>query len=195
MPGNETAAPAGPKLLAICGSLRAGSHTRKALEIAIAGARQAGGELEVVDLEQLKLPFFDGDGGPASQTPEAVRFKALVKGADGLLIATPVYHDSYSGVLKNALDLLYVELQDKLAALIAVGGGRVGQGQALEHLRAVFRETSCWVIPRQVAVPQSAEAFDEQGQPKDKELTTRLSALGMELVLRCKQLRPRRRAP
>jgi NAD(P)H-dependent FMN reductase len=179
--------------VAICGSLRTGSHTRKALEVALGGVRQAGGEVEVVDLGQLNLPFFDD--GPSRQSPEAVRFVGIVKAADGLLIATPVYHDSYSGVLKNALDFLYEELSDKVAALIAVGGGRVGQGQALEHLRAVFRETSTWVIPRQVAVPQSKAAFDEQGQPQDKELATRLSALGMELVLRCKQLRPRRRTP
>jgi FMN reductase len=192
-PGNETAAAAAPKVVAICGSLRVGSHTRKALALAIEGARKVGGEVEVVDLGQLKLPFFDG--GPAREEPEALRFRGLVKAADALLVATPVYHDSFSGGLKNALDLLYEELHDKLAALIAVGGGKVGQGQALEHLRAVFRETSCWVLPRQVAVPQSGEAFDEQGQPKDREVATRLGALGMELVARCKQLRPRRRTP
>lgn len=191
-PGSEVAAPAGPKLVALCGSLRVGSYTRMALQLAIEGAKKAGGEIEVVNLGEPGLPFFSGD--PAKEVPEAAPFKNLVKQADGLLIATPVYHDSYSGVLKNALDHLYEELSDKVAALIAVGGGRVGQGQALEHLRAVFRETSVWVIPRQVAVPRSEEAFDEKGQPTDKEVESRLTALGMELVLRCKQLRPRRRA-
>jgi NAD(P)H-dependent FMN reductase len=191
-PGSEVAAPARPKVVALCGSLRVGSYTRMALQLAIDGASKAGGDIEVFDLGQTRLPFFDG--GPAKEIPEAARFRSLVKEADGLLIATPVYHDSYSGVLKNALDLLYEELNEKVAALIAVGGGRVGQGQALEHLRAVFRETSCWVVPRQVAVPRSEESFDEKGQPKDKEMETRLTALGMELVMRCKQLRPRRRA-
>ena len=45
------------------------------------------------------------------------------------------------------------------------------------------------------AIGLRACAFDEQGLPRDKELSTRLSSLGMELVLRCKQMRPKRRAP
>jgi NAD(P)H-dependent FMN reductase len=190
-PSNEAAGPVAPRIIAICGSLRVGSHTRKALEVAIAAVRKVGGEVEVVDLRESRLPPFDD--GPSRETPEALRFTEQVKAADGLLIATPVYHDSYSGPLKNALDYLYKELLDKVAALVAVGGGRVGQGQALEHLRAVFRETGAWVLPRQVAIPQSGEAFDEQGQLRDPEIARRLEALGMELVLRCKQLRPRRR--
>ncbi|HLL55238.1 MAG TPA: NAD(P)H-dependent oxidoreductase [Myxococcaceae bacterium] len=185
--------PSAPKVIALCGSLRAGSHTRKALDLAIEGAKKGGAEVTLVELSGLKLPPFDD--GPSKEDPEVVRWKELVKAADGLLIGTPVYHDSYGGMLKNALDFLYLELADKVAGLIAVGGGRVGQGQALEHLRAVLREPNTWVLPRQVVIPSSKEAFDENGALKDKETVTRLGMLGMELVARCKQLRPKKRAP
>jgi len=188
-PAPAAAPPA--KVVALCGSLRAGSHSRMALDVAMEGVKKGGAEVIVADLSVL--PLFDA--GPASREhPETVRFKELVKGADGLLFVTPVYHDSYSGVLKNALDLLLDDLADKVAALVAVGGGRVGQGQALEHLRAVLREMSVWVLPKQVVIHESAGAFEQNGLPKDRDASTRLLSLGLELVLRCKQLRlPKRR--
>ncbi|WP_309895743.1 NAD(P)H-dependent oxidoreductase [Archangium sp.] len=178
------------KLVALAGSLRRQSASRKALQVAIDGARKLGGEVRVVDLAEPRLPLFED--GVTHVDPAVVQFRDAVRECDGLLIATPVYHDSYSGVLKNALDHLYKELTDKVVALIAVGGGRTGQGQALEHLRAVLRETSTWVIPRQVVVPQADTAFDASDRPTDPEVETRLTQLGAELVLRCRTMRPKR---
>lgn len=186
----EPGAPSAAKIVAISGSLRPGSITRKALDLAVESARKIGGDVNIVDLREWRLPPCDDT---ASKTDaEANRFRQEVKAADGLLIATPVYHESMGGMLKNALDLLYPELLEKIAALIAVGGGRVGQGQALEHLRSVLRETGTWVLPRQVAVFSSDHALDEGGAFKDKEVVERLNALGQELVLRCRKMRPRR---
>jgi len=181
------------QLVALSGSARPGSHTRRAVELAVEGARSAGAEVTWVDLSEWKLPLFD-DTPNTTTHPEVVRLKAAIKAADALLVGTPVYHDSVGGSLKNALDFLYqAELAEKVAGLIAVGGGRLGQHQALEHLRAIFRETSTWALPRQVAVPNSGEAFDEAGKPREKELELRLTMLGKELVVRTRQLRPPRR--
>jgi NAD(P)H-dependent FMN reductase len=191
--GSAVAAPP-IRLVAFCGSARPGSFTRKALEIAAAASRAMGAELTVVDLAEWRLPPFDNTPATEREHPEVQRLKALVRDADGLLIATPTYHDSYSGILKNALDLLYFsELSDKLAGLISIGGGKFGHGQALEHLRAVLRETGTWVLPRQVILPESEKAFDEAGQLIDPELKTPLEMLGQELVLRTRLLRIRRR--
>lgn len=190
---NEQPAAAPFQLVALSGSARPGSHTRKAVAIAAEAAAKTGGAVTWVDLAQWKLPHFD-DTLETKAAPEVVRLREVVKAADALLIGTPVYHDSLGGALKNALDFLYQpELQDKVTALIAVGGGRLGQHQALEHLRAVLRETGAWTLPRQVAVPSADDAFDEQGQAKDKEIDMRLRVLGQELMLRCRQLRPKRR--
>lgn len=181
------------KLLPILGSLSEKSRTRLALDVAIGGARKTPLGVTVLDPLLPRLPLFEGDA--SKNTPESVAFRAQVAQADALLVATPVYHDSYSGVLKNGIDHLYDELRDKVVALIAVGGGRTGQGQALEHLRAVFRETSCWVLPRQVAIASAEKMFDEAGKLLDAELETRLTQLGQELVLRTRQLRPKSVAP
>lgn len=179
------------KVVALSGSLRSGSNTRKALDVALSGMGRLGAVVTLVDLSERPLPPFDGT--PSLEHPETVRFRSEVRQADGLLIATPVYHDSFAGMVKNALDLLYDELLEKVAAVLAVGGGRVGHGQALEHLRAVLRETGTWVIPRQVVIGSADQAFDAAGKPKEKEVETRLVALGQELVLRCLSLRPKRR--
>jgi NAD(P)H-dependent FMN reductase len=172
----------------LCGSLRKQAGSLKALKLAGASAEKQGAELVWTDLGAL--PLFED--GVTTTAPAVVAFRASIAACDALLISTPVYHDSYSGVLKNALDHLYQELYDKVAALIAVGGGRSSQSLALEHLRTVLRETSTWVLPRQVLVPKVEAAFDEAGKPVDAEIETRLKMLGTEVVARCRVLRPRR---
>lgn len=182
------------KVMALCGSPRPGSYTRMALDVAAEAARKMGAEVTVVDLSEWRLPLFEGDMSAPATDATVLRFKAAVAEAQGLLVATPVYHDSFSGVLKNAIDHLYQELANKVAGLIAVAGGRAGHGLALEHLRTVLRETNTWVLPRQVPVGMSKEAFDEERKPRDPETALRLTALGQELVMRTKLLRPARPA-
>lgn len=179
---------------ALFGSMRVTSLSRRALDIALEGVAKAGVPAEVVELGRPALPLLEE--GVTDKDPAVVAFRDLVRSCDALLVSTPVYHDSFSGALKNALDLLYDELSDKVIGLVAVGGGSTGQGQALEHLRSVFRETGSWVIPRQVAIAKAKEMFDPAtNRPKDPELDARLVRLGQEVVLRCRQLRPKRAPP
>jgi NAD(P)H-dependent FMN reductase len=175
------------QVLALAGSLRSSSVSRMALEIAIEGAQRAGGTVTAIHLGEPALPLFDAADSATSTA--VLRFKTLAQKADALLLATPVYHDSMSGVLKNALDFLYDELEDKVVGLISVGGGRAGQGLALEHLRAVLREMNAMTLNRQVLLSGAADAFDENGVPRDTAMATRLRQLGQEVVLRAKLLR------
>ncbi|HEY4312845.1 MAG TPA: NAD(P)H-dependent oxidoreductase [Pirellulales bacterium] len=85
---------------------------------------------------------------------------------------------SFSGVLKNALDLTELEdWQGKLISLIGVSGGSMGPLGALSGLRDVGRGLHAWVLPRQVAIAAAHKVFDEQGQPQDK-LRDRLFKFG-----------------
>lgn len=193
MAGTEAVAAPPVKVVAFSGSARTGSFTRKALDVSLDAVTRAGAEVTLVDLGEWRLPPFDNSPEVEKENPTVQRLRACVRSADALLLATPVYHDSYSGLLKNALDLLYYdELSEKIAALMAVGGGKVGHGQALEHLRAVLRETGTWVLPRQVVIGTADQAFDTSGQLNDKELVTRLTLLGQELVMRARLMRRRR---
>jgi len=146
-----------PHVVAICGSLRAESHTRKALTHALAAADSAGAETELLDLREWDLPVFDADDRDAG---DAAAFTRRVRAADAILLGTPMYHGSYSSALKNALDYCgFDEFENKTVGLLAVSGGNFPI-TALEHLRSVCRALNAWVLPYQAAVPNASRAFD-----------------------------------
>lgn len=170
------------RLLAISGSLRAGS-TLKALRIALAGAEEAGAAVRVADLSDYELAFCSGEKAPERKGRGFARLREEVHAAHGILLVTPEYHGSFSGVLKNALDLLEIDdFQGKLLGLVAVAGSKQGAGGALTGLRAVARSLKVWVLPQDVSVPESGKAFAADGQAADPALQARLLDLGRTLA-------------
>ena len=128
------------RVLGICGSLRPESWTRVALKIALAGAEEMSATAELVDLRDYDLPFCVGEDS-AEQKPGVQRLRQRVSEASGVILATPNYHGTVSGVLKNALDLMSVrEFEGKVVGLIGVSGGRMG-GMTLNALQMAERCT------------------------------------------------------
>ena len=165
-------------VVALCGSLRDGSHTRTALAVALDAARSAGATTELVDLRALDLPVFDADTDDAGDADE---LRTTVAGADAILLGTPMYHGSYSSPLKTALDYCgFDEFEDKTVGLLAVAGGGFPV-TALEHLRSVCRALDAWVIPHQAAIPKAYDAF-EDGEFVDDGLADRVRTLGRRAV-------------
>jgi len=169
------------RIAALCGSLRPGSYTRMALEAALRGAAESGCETDLIDLREFQLPFA---GAAAGEEPAgAVRLRERIGAADGVVLGTPEYHGSFSGVLKNALDLTgFSEWEGKMLGLVGVSGGRMGAHEALNSLRVVGRALHAWVIPEQVSIPEAWKRFDEQGHLQDGELAARLLAVGREVA-------------
>ena len=169
------------KIVGILGSLRADSYSALALQQAIERVRALGAEAEILDLREMTLPFCDGGSEyPDYRDVEVLRDK--VKAADGLILATPEYHGSVSGVLKNALDLMSFEhLSGKVAGIISVLGGQTNSN-ALNDLRIIVRWVHGWVIPEQIAVGQAWQAFDPEGKLKDDKLSQRFDAFAQSLV-------------
>jgi FMN reductase len=171
------------KIVAIVGSLRESSTSRHALRLAAAGAERAGATVEWLELRELELPLCDGRRGNDSYGPGVQRMLAAVRDADALLVGSPEYHGSMTGVLKNALDLLGEEpVQGKLVGLLAVARGDAGAMNTLNHLRHVFRWMGAWVLPTQVSVPRAKEAFGPDGEPTREGLGDELGRLGAETV-------------
>lgn len=165
-------------IVALCGSQRDGSHTRQALEQALAAAEANGATTEIVDLAEVNLPVFDPDH---SDVGDATELRQRVRKADGVLLGSPMYHGSYSSVLKTALDYCgFDEFADTTVGLLVVSGGGFPT-PALEHLRSVAQALDAWVLPRQVAIPNSHSAF-EKGELTDESLIERVEALGTDLV-------------
>lgn len=167
-----------PHVVAICGSRRGGSYTRKALEEALIAVRDAGGSVELVDLAEMELPPFDPDHPEAGNGKRVAR---SVGSADAIILGTPMYHGSYSGVLKNAIDYCgFDEFEGKTVGLLVVSGGPFPTS-AMTHLRDVCRSLRAWVLPHQAAIPRARSAFDADGIT-DEALEDRLHTLGTQLV-------------
>jgi NAD(P)H-dependent FMN reductase len=176
------------KIVGITGSLRNNSYSAKALEQAVARVEALGAEVEILDLRTMNLPFCDG-GDEYPDYPDVEKLKQTVKEADGLILATPEYHGSVSGVLKNALDLMSFEhLSGKVAGLISVLGGQ-SNNNALNDLRIIIRWVHGWVIPEQIAVGQAWQAFDTEGKVLDEKLSQRFDQFAQSLVENTRKLR------
>lgn len=169
------------KIVGINGSLRPGSYSAMALEVAISRVGALGVETEIIDLRKLSLPFCNG-GDDYSDYPDVAKMQQTVKSAAGLILATPEYHGSVSGVMKNALDLMsFEELSGKVAGLISVLGGQ-SNSNALNDLRIILRWVHAWVIPEQISLGQAWKVFNEEGEILDEKLSQRFDAFARSLV-------------
>ncbi|MEO0533856.1 MAG: NADPH-dependent FMN reductase [Cyanobacteria bacterium P01_A01_bin.123] len=175
------------KIVGIGGSLRTDSYSMQALHLAIQRTEALGAEVEVLDLREMTLPFCDGGNGYPDY-PDVVVLQNTVQQADGLILATPEYHGSVSGVIKNALDLMsFDELDGKVAGLISVLGGQPNSN-ALNELRLIMRWVHAWVIPEQIAIGQAWQAFAPDGTLKDEKLAKRFDQFAQSLVINTQRL-------
>lgn len=176
------------KVVGFAGSLRADSYSQKALKVAADRVAALGVEVEVLDLRSLNLPFCDGsDEYP--DYPDVERLRQTVLQADSVILVTPEYHGSVSGVLKNTLDLMGFEhFSDKVTGLISVLGGQ-SNSNALNDMRTIMRWIHAWTIPEQVAIGQAWKAFDENGNLVDEKLSQRFDAFAQSLVENTQKLR------
>ena len=168
---------------AINGSLRERSYTRLALAIALEGAKKVGAQTQLIDLRNYELAFCDGRSDESTYPPGVARLQRDVRRAQGIILGTPEYHGSFTGVLKNALDLMgFDEFGGKMVGLVGVGGGSMGAVNALNALRVIGRSLHAWVIPEQVSIPNVDELFDENGNLLDRPSRQRLMQVGRQVA-------------
>lgn len=126
-------------------------------------------ELEVVDLKEVNLPFFNDATPPAygpTSTDAGKAWSAKIREADGFIFLTPEYNRGYPAALKNAIDYLYAEWANKPATIVSYGytnGGRYASKQlneVLDHLKVVTSEEN-------VAVLLEGDMFNEDRSLKD----------------------------
>lgn len=176
------------KIVGIGGSLRSESYTQQALNLAALRVQALGAEVEILDLRHKNLPFCNGED-EYPDYPDVEKLRNAVQQADGLILATPEYHGSLSGVLKNALDLMSFEhLSDKVVGVISVLGGQPNSN-ALNDLRVILRWVHSWVIPEQIAIGQAWKAFSPDGKLLDEKLSERLDNFAESLVENTRKIR------
>ena len=176
------------KIVGIAGSLRPDSYSQMAVKVAIQKVADLGAVVEILDLRQMQLPFCDG-GTEYPNYPDVKRLQDTVNSADGLILASPEYHGSISGVLKNTLDLMsFDQLSGKVTGFISILGGQVNSN-TLNDLRVILRWVHAWSIPEQVAIGQAWQAFTPEGNISDDKLSKRLDQFALSLVENTRKLR------
>jgi FMN reductase len=176
------------KIVGIAGSLRPNSYSQMALVVAAQRVQSLGAEVEILDLTEMQLPFCNG-GDEYLDYPDVKRLQEAVNLADGLILVSPEYHGSISGVLKNALDLLsFDQLSGKVAGFMSILGGQ-SNSNALNDLRVILRWVHAWSIPEQIAIGQAWQAFTPEGKLSDEKLSQRLDQFAQSLVENTRKLR------
>ena len=188
-----------PRILALAGSLRAGSFNRRLLAVAADGARAAGADVTGVDLRDFPLPVYDADLESASGLPPAaLALKERFRAAEGLLVASPEYNAAISGTLKNVFDWVsrpapgekpLACFKGKVAALCAASTGALGGIRGLASVRLILGNLGVVLLPDQVALPKAAEAFDDDGNVVDPARRKSLTELGAALARATRALR------
>ena len=175
------------RILVLAGSLRQGALSKKLARVAAARLRELGAEVDLLELQEVAMPPYDGDEEEAHGLPPgAAAFKARLAAAQGFLFVTPEYNHSIPGTFKNAIDWASRGDDDvfagKAAALMATSPGGVGGMRALAHLRQVMTALGLWLVPGQVTVAKAHEAFDEAGAPKAAFITKQVDEVCRELL-------------
>ena len=128
-----------PRIGIVISSTREGRFGEKAARwIYDLASRRGDFEVELIDLRDYPMPFFEETASPAFAPPAnevARKWAAKVDGLDGFIFVTAEYNRAPTGVLKNALDYAYREFNRKPAAYVGYGG--VGGARAVEHLRLI----------------------------------------------------------
>lgn len=170
-------------VIGLPGSLRTTSYTRMAVSIALQGAAELGVKTRLLDLREYHLVLSNGNEDESAYPEGVFKLREEFKAAHGIILGTPEYHGGYSGVLKNAIDLMgFQQFEAKIIGLVGVGGGSLGALNALNGLRVVGRSLHAWVVPEQVSVPQAWQQFTKEGRIKDPQLELRLKDVGRQVA-------------
>ena len=170
------------RVTGVCGSMTADGTTKKALSVALKGAAEFGAETTLLELREFDLVFYGSI--PEDEYPlDVLRLRQALKNSQGIILATPEYHGSLTGVLKNMLDLMRIEdFETKIVGLVGVAGGHIGTINSLNTMKTICRNLHCWVLPQEVSIADSAQTFNHEGIVKDPALEERLLHVGRQVV-------------
>lgn len=182
----------------IVGSTRPGRFGVQPARWLLDLANQRGdAEYVLVDIDAAGLPIFDEPVPPMMRQPQNDHTKswaATIEPLDGFIFITPEYNHSTSGALKNALDFLFYEWNDKPAAFVSYGSA-AGGSRAVEHLRGIMAELRVFDLREQVLIPNYWTRMDDQGRYQFSEADeTAATAMLDELVFWTEQMKVARAA-
>ena len=142
------------RIAIILGSTRPGRNTEAVARWVFDYARERGdADYELVDIAEFDLPLLDEPVPPSQKKyskDHTRRWAAKIASFDGFVFVTPEYNHSTSAALKNAIDYLYAEWNNKAAGFVSFGSS--GGTRAVEHLRTIMAELQIADVRSQVAL-------------------------------------------
>ena len=187
------------RILALGGSTRAVSFTWSALQVAARHMETLGCAVRSINVSELSLPPYREERD-SCRSPEIRNLLSEFTVADGFIFASPAYHGSISGALKNVLD--YVDLLKsstppflggKPVAIIAVGQGTIAPVLAARTLVDITHALRGLVVPSIVAICNGDKAFSPAGQLCAPEMRERLTRVADDLNRYCELTTTRQR--
>jgi FMN reductase len=174
-------------ILGIGGTTRSDSSSERALRAALGAARSAGAQTHCLTAADLDLPMY-APADPA-RTDKARRLIDALRACDGLIVSSPGYHGTVSGLVKNALD--YIEdmrsddppyLDGKPFGTIGCAIGWTASVSTLATLRTIAHTLRAWPTPMGVAINTEDTPFDAAGNPLNPKAALQLQILGEQVA-------------
>ncbi|MCZ8518046.1 MULTISPECIES: NADPH-dependent FMN reductase [Paenibacillus] len=160
------------KITIVTGSNRTDASSTKLSRYIGKVLEESGAEVTLFDLFERPLPFYSPD--ITGDDPNLAAFRQALNEADGIVLSTPEYHGSLSGVLKNALDWVGFEQFDgKVTLSVSSAGGAVGVS-SLQQLQTIVRNVHGINCPEWISVGGSQRDFAADGEPADSKTQERV---------------------
>lgn len=176
------------KVLGVAGSMRKGSFSTHALKLVLEEAKKYGSDSCVLELREVRLPIYDPSRSVSEELYQNVNgnrenvldtVTEAINWADAFVLASPDYHGSMSGAMKNFLDHFWEEFAGKTFGYI-IASHEKGLTVA-DQMRTSVRQCYGWSMPYNISV-NGANDFNSAGNPVNTTLANRIKMLARDLV-------------
>jgi len=176
-----------PLIVGLGGTTREGSSTELALRYALNEIEKTGARTLLFNGQALMMPMYAPE--VPHRSVEAQAFIAALRAADGVIIASPAYHGSISGLVKNALDYTEdmrsddaVYLDGRVVGCITCAYGPQAAGTTLVALRSIVHALRGWPTPLGVGINSATCRFSADGEPSETAIADQLKIMAIQVA-------------
>ena len=166
----------GLKILGVASSMRESSYSTRVLKLTLEKAKKDA-ETNLLDLRELQLPMYRPE---QNSSPELDKVTEYVKWADAFVLASPDYHGSMSGVMKNFLDFFWSDFAGKTFGYICASHEK--GLTVMDQMRTAVRQCYGWSMPYGISV-NSDQDFDKQGNITNENILSSIETIARDLVV------------
>lgn len=167
------------KILGISSSMRENSFSARGLSITLEKIKEYGAETELVDLRTTTLPIFYSTNKEKENSVISL-VTEKVKNSDAFILATPDYHGSMSGSMKNFLDYYWSEFAGKLFGYICASHEK--GLTVMDQMRTAVRQCYGWSMPYGISI-NGEEDFDQDRNINNEKLIKKINMLARDITI------------